>query len=133
MSEVLALTPEQVDAVLSFLPLLEEEDTEWGEWVSQPGHLPYVQWSELARAFIQALHDNGWIVEVDWTQWAEEVKRYENWPEALHSSDLETLQKLLTCHVRADRFVEGHLLSIMKSGHITAILRRVQQIRGEMG
>ena len=44
---------------------------------------------------------------------------------ALASADLLTLRKLLTTHIRADRFTEGHL----ESGHITAILRQLKQIR----
>ena len=40
--------------------------------------------------------------------------------------------ELVTAHVRADRFVEGHLVSVFESGHITAILRRLKQIREEM-
>jgi hypothetical protein len=40
--------------------------------------------------------------------------------------------ELLTAHVRGDRFVEGHLASVFESGHITAILRRLKQIREEM-
>jgi hypothetical protein len=35
-------------------------------------------------------------------------------------------------HVRADRFVEGHLASVLESGHITAILRRLRGIREQM-
>jgi hypothetical protein len=40
-----------------------------------------------------------------------------------------TLRKLLTTHVRADRFVEGHLAGVLESGHMLAILRRLKDIR----
>lgn len=40
-----------------------------------------------------------------------------------------TLRKLLTAHVRADRFSEGHLASVLESRHITAMLRRLKRIR----
>ena len=36
---------------------------------------------------------------------------------------------LLTTHVRCDHFVEGHFAGMLESGHITAILRRLQAIR----
>jgi hypothetical protein len=47
-------------------------------------------------------------------------------------ADLLTLRKLLTLHVRGDRFVEGHLASVLESGHVTDILERMQQIRDAM-
>jgi len=49
----------------------------------------------------------------------------------LEEADLETLRKLLTTHVRKDRFCEGHLDYMFECGHITAILERLQQLEIE--
>ena len=72
------------------------------------------------------------IIPFDWRSWSEEAERYQMDPEALQAADLLTLRKLLTAHVRAERFAEGHLASVFESGHIAAILRRLKQIRAEM-
>jgi len=37
----------------------------------------------------------------------------------LERADLETIRKLLTLHVRKERFCEGHLLGMFESGHLT--------------
>ena len=40
-----------------------------------------------------------------------------------------TLRKLLTYHSRVDHFNEGHFNEMTESGHITAILRRIKELR----
>jgi hypothetical protein len=42
---------------------------------------------------------------------------------------VQTIQKLLTVIVRADRFNEGYLVDMIINGVITAILKRLQEIR----
>lgn len=61
------------------------------------------------------------MVVFDWVRWRAKVSD----PTALGGADLLTLRKLLTFHVRADRFSEGHLISAFEKGHITTILRRL--------
>ncbi len=68
----------------------------------------------------------------NWGEWQEEAQRYIADPEALQQADLLTLRRLLTTHLRNDRFVEGHLASMMENAHITAILRRMSDIRDQM-
>ena len=52
-------------------------------------------------------------------------------PEQLSAATLEDCRMLLTAHVRADRFIEGHLLHVFDTGHIVAVLRRVAEILDE--
>jgi hypothetical protein len=82
--------------------------------------------------FIKALYAQNVIISFDWTGWRREAQRYQTDPRALATADLLTLCKLLTLHVRADRFSEGHLASVLESGHITAVLRRLKQIRDQI-
>jgi hypothetical protein len=49
-------------------------------------------------------------------------------PALLSKANLQTLRKLLTAHVRADRFTEGHLAGMIESGHIAMILKRMAEI-----
>jgi len=78
------------------------------------------------------LHRQNIIVPFDWTSWREEAERYQMDAKALETADLLTLRNLLTVHVRAERFAEGHLASVFESGYITAVLHRLKQIREEM-
>jgi hypothetical protein len=120
---------DQLDAVLAFLPIFERLGYAFGEWISHTGQLPYFDYSPEVLAFEKALYQQGIIYIFDWPAWSEDVKRYQRDAEALQSADLLALRKLLTAHVRADRFVEGHLASVLESGHITTILRRLKQLR----
>ena len=44
---------------------------------------------------------------------------------------MEQLQKLLTTVIRQDRFVTGALAGAFESGLLTAVVRRVEQLRLE--
>ncbi len=121
-----------LDAVLRFLPLFERPDCVFGEWHGPPGQFPFFAFSEEVMAFVGALDRARLVFPFDWPSWQDEAARYTSNPRALETADLLALRKLLTTHVRKDRFVEGHLASVLESGHITAILRRLETIREEM-
>ena len=79
---------------------------------------------------VQALYDNGWVEPFDWSKFQDEAIGYFENPSRLETVDLETIRKLLTLHVRKDRFCEGHFLEMLEKGHIQAILRRLAQLAG---
>ena len=125
------ISNKQIDAILQFLDVFEADDFVSGQWHSEKGSMPWFEQSEEVGRFVQALYDNGWIVSFDWTAWQKEAARYVESPELLISADLETIQKLLTTHVRKERFCEGHLAGMFRSGHVVAMLRRLREIRQE--
>jgi hypothetical protein len=131
-NEIPQIGPQQLDAVLRFLPIFERPGYAFGEWRGPQGHFPYYAMSRDVEDFIQTLYNQQVIIAFDWMSWHQEVKGYVSDPDALQSADLLTLRKLLTAHVRADRLNEGHLGHVLESGHITAILRRVKTLREEM-
>ncbi len=123
---------QQINAILKYLPIFEKQDDQFGQWVEQEGQFPYFSFSPEVDEFISMLYKQNMIIAFDWTSWREEAARYQTDPAALEAADLLTLRKLLTAHVRADRFVEGHLARVFESGHMTAVLRRLKQIRDDM-
>lgn len=122
----------QIDAVLKYLYYFEQPNYQFGNMVTEKGHIPYCSLSSEVCEFIKVLYDQKIIFSFDWVQWKQDASHYENNPSVLEKANLLTIRKLLTTHVQADRFVEGHLLSVMENGHITAILRRLKQIREEI-
>lgn len=123
----------QLDALLAFLPIFERSGYSFGEWQVKRGVFPFFAESPEVTAFVQALHQEQFITPFDWVSWAEEARRYtEGGDAALATADLETLRKLLTTYVRADRFSTGTLASLFQNGQITAVLRRLKQIRDTM-
>jgi hypothetical protein len=123
---------EQLEAILRFLPVFEQPGYGFGEWESPKGQLPFYSMSHEARDFVQALYEEKIVTSFDWPSWQEEARRYIADPKALETADLLTLRKLLTMHLRKERFAEGHLADMLESGHITAILRRLRTIREQL-
>jgi len=126
------LSTEDIDALLRFLPILEANGFVFGQWDSQEGTFPHFNFSAEADRFHHCLYDNNWIVSFDWPGWQAEAERLCASPEMLERADLETIRKLLTLHVRKERFCEGHLLGMFESGHLTNVLRRLRAIRRDM-
>lgn len=117
-------------AILAFLPSLEAAGFRFGEVVVKPGQFPYARMAPEVDALVQALYDNGWVEPFDWSEFQDEAVRYFENPSRLETVDLETIRKLLTLHVRKDRFCEGHFLEMLEKRHIQAILRRLAQLAG---
>jgi hypothetical protein len=131
-NDVPEVGPHQLDALLRFLPIFEQPGYVFGEWRSAEGQFPYYSMHREATEFVQTLYGQQVVFSFDWRNWQQEAERFVADPEALGTADLLTLRKLLTTHVRRDRFVEGHLASMLECGHITAILRRLGKIREQM-
>ena len=87
--------------------------------------------TEPAQRFVSALHEHGFIRPFDWGGWQSEAERYVEDPAQLQRADLETICKLLTIHVRKERFCEGHLAAMFECGHLTAVLRRLADLLEE--
>ena len=58
--------------------------------------------------------------------WQETAREYVEDPAKVESADAETIQKLLTTHVRKERFFEGHLAAMFENGHVVALLQKAQ-------
>ena len=130
--------PPRLDALAAFLPVFEEPGfvfatMEGGEEV-EPGTftMPWSSLSEPATRFVETAYENGWMLPgFDWGSWmgTAEAVRLRDDPAELAQATTEQLAKLLTTVIRQDRFVEGALAGSFDAGLLTAILRRVEQIR----
>lgn len=126
------ITQENVDAVLAFIPLFESKDAKLYKIETETSFLDPYQYSKDVDSFISTLYKEGFVISFAWTDWQDEAKRLVNNPKLLDSADLCTLQKLLTTHVRKERFCSGHLAGIIKNGHILALLKRLEAIRADI-
>lgn len=126
-----------IDALLRFLPVFEEEGFSFGAYREptrgEDGTLhisfPLYELSDEASAFVGACYGHGWVAPFAWGAWQDEAERLFESPEALNEADIETIRKLLTLHVRKERFCDGHLAHMHESGHLTSILRRLRDLR----
>ncbi len=123
------ISNQDLDAILKYLQVFGEPSFSSGVLKQEPGYLPYYQYDSRVDSFVHDLHEHGFIFSFDWPSWQEEaIRLFEN-PETIAHADLITIQKMFTTHVRKDRFCEGHLAAMIESGHMTAILQRLKQIR----
>ena len=115
---------------MSFLPVLELKGFAFGELRSpRPGSSrtrgwPGGRWSHpgpLRQRVGRALR---------WSEFQDEAIGYFENPTRLETADPETIRKLLTLHVRKDRFCEGHFLEMLEVDNIQAILRRLATLLG---
>lgn len=122
---------EQIDAILPFLDRFSADGFAVGTWHSPPGQFPWFEFSDPVSAFQQTLYDHGWIEPFDWGGWQDTAREYVEQPGRIDFADATVIQKLLTTHVRKERFCEGHLAAMFENGHVVALLRRLKAIRDE--
>ena len=118
---------------------LAPTSTEWHERLrglaellpvfSAPGTDP----DTAINALSEVAYRLGWVLtDFDWSEWAHgpECQMLVRDPAQVASADPLTLARLLTAHLRQDRFCEGHLLAAFEDRHLTAIVRRAEALAG---
>lgn len=124
------ITSQQIDAIIPFLERFEADGFTVGIWNSPPGQMPWFSFDESVSEFQQVLYDNGWIdSSFKWPDWQETAQEFVASPAKIESADARTIQKLLTTHVRKERFCEGNFAAMFENGHIVALLKRLKSIR----
>ncbi|HET9416398.1 MAG TPA: DUF6508 domain-containing protein [Candidatus Limnocylindria bacterium] len=112
------------------LAAFEAPGASFGDW-ARPAtdadgviQVGWYQPSPMGEAFLRDARP--WIVPFDWPAWAQSPagERLLGHPEAVASASAEELRKLLTVYVRSERFGDGTLENVFKSGMLTAIVRR---------
>ena len=124
------ITKENIDAILKYLPVFEKKGFKAGKWEKDIMN-PFFRYSKKVSDFRTDCYDQNIIYPFDWTKWVK-AKDYIRNAKLLNKASLLTLRKLLTLHMRKDRFCEGHLVSLIEEGHIVDILRRLKKIREKM-
>ena len=116
------------EELLRFLDVFEKSGFSFGEVSARPGEIAHASLAQEVLAFTEKLYETGFLIQFDWPEWQDVAETYVNDLSKLKTADVETLRKLLTLHVRKDRFCDGHLLDMFESGHIAAILRRLREL-----
>ena len=130
------VTEDGVRRVLSFLAPLSGSGAKHGEVLKSQidEHafpIPVILLSKTAYEFVQPCYDENFVQPFDWMEWSKKHE-VELSSEAFTSrADLGRIIRLLTTHIRADRFCSGHLLSVIDDGTIVRILTRLKQLSSE--
>ncbi|MBC8070156.1 MAG: hypothetical protein IAG13_17615 [Deltaproteobacteria bacterium] len=110
----LGLTVPELDAVLAFAPRVAAD--------CQPG---------VEDELVSLLYSHRWIVPFSWPEWHQGLAM-ERERAPLDDVDLAHVIKLVTAHMRQDRFFGGHLRSVLTSGRFAEILGRLGSIRSQL-
>ena len=134
------VSKEGICRLLSFLPFFEECDgtdygvgpkvaaVEKGVASIRPAAL-----SPKASDFVTACYEEHFVQPFDWGDWNRRHGGDLTSDAFIAEADLSAIIKMLTAHIRADRFCDGHLLSVMKDGTALKILKRLRDIHSEQG
>lgn len=79
--------------------------------------------------FVEAAYAHGWVTQFDWPAWQTEAERFVEDPELVCAAEVSEVERLITVHVRKERFCEGHLEAMVGCGHVGAVVGRVAVIR----
>lgn len=126
---------ERLVGLAAFVPVFEAAEFSFGEWLGGNGQLPWFAFSADAQRFVETAYRLKWVVpEFDWVAWTqtEEARRLVEDPQAVAGATVEDLERLLTAHIRQDRFIEGHLAGAFEEGRLTAIVRRAEALQQAM-
>jgi hypothetical protein len=127
---------QRIRALTKFLPILIKiNPQDFSHSVRLPGNegvcygIGHVEFHPAVYEFTKACLENGFVQpSFDWPAWAKEACRFIADPALVTSARLATCVKLITTHLRYERFCDGHLHSVFESGHLIAILRRLKVI-----
>ncbi|MDP3427330.1 MAG: DUF6508 domain-containing protein, partial [Humidesulfovibrio sp.] len=109
MSHKKSTLRERLDALSTYLPLLEAPGFRFGAWEQPSGVLPYYSYGKVASALVTTCYDTGWMLEgFDWVNWkfCTEACRLFDDRAYLADATQEQLARLLTTLIRQDRFCE---------------------------
>ncbi len=88
---------------------------------------------EKIGLFFEELDALGFNLIFDYQKWAQEQNDFfERDPAFLENADLTLLRKVMTYHVRTERFLQGHLQSLFENGYITSFLTRLEELYQQM-
>jgi len=123
------ITRKGVDTLLQFLPYFSDQRTSFGDDASvTDGWVEPSIVDRKASDFCDACYEHGFVQDFDWGEWSQGRQRMITTGEGIERLDLAGIGQLLTAHLRGDRFSDGHLLEVMRSGQMARILRRLERL-----
>jgi|SRR5215467_6755891 len=125
-------TAKQMETVANFLPRLQAIALQNFACVARTPDgtmvLGCVEYHPTVREFVRVCYENGLVQSFDWPGWSPTARQYMRDSKLVASARLSTCTKLITAHIRCERFCDCHLEVVLKSGHLQAILRRLKQL-----
>ena len=118
-------------AILAFQSYFSNRDNKFYR-ISSNDLLPY-EYPEEIQDFIRKLYQANIIQPFNWVAWreSEEGQQLMGYPSRIKDASMEAVIKLLVTHLRSDRFIAGHLATVIEEGQISMILERFEELIGK--
>ncbi len=124
-----ALEPQHLANLLEFIPVFEAPDfCPGGQIPVDEENWPDADFLKLVSRFMDACYKNGFVVRFDWENWEAEAMPYVRDPALLKVANLAVLRRLLTWHIRQNRFTKNHVATMIACGHMVLVLKRLNEI-----
>lgn len=82
--------------------------------------------------FLDALNYTGFVENFDYISWAEKrnsLRSVKSMVDEVGQMDLDELRKLMTYHIRVERFSEGHLQQLYDSGFFDRFFDKLESLK----
>lgn len=82
--------------------------------------------------FLDALNYTGFVENFDYISWAEKrnsLRSVKSMVDEVGQMDLDELRKLMTYHIRVERFSEGHLQQLYDSGFFDSFFDKLESLK----
>jgi O-acetyl-ADP-ribose deacetylase len=122
------ITRKNLEGILAFVKLFTNKEAKLYDIQTKPLTFEPYCYSKEFHQFITFLYQENFIISFDWLAWQQQADSFVTNPELLTVADISTLQKLLTTHIRKERFCSGHLAAMIDNGHLLLIFQRLQAI-----
>lgn len=104
-----------------------EHTTEFGIDRDGGNQMPWVEKKEIVTRFFNLVYELGIVTAFAWPKWKKGFTILETEGYDFTQLDKITLCKLITVHVRGDKFSEGNLVRAFESGQMQNILRALKE------
>ncbi|MCB0602017.1 MAG: hypothetical protein KDC28_12350 [Saprospiraceae bacterium] len=118
-------------AILAYRDYFSNRDNKFYR-ISSNDLQPY-EYPEEIQDFIRKLYQANIIQPFNWVAWREsdEGQQLMSYPSRIKEAPIEEVIKLLIAHLRSDRFIAGHLATVIEEGQINLILERFEELIGK--
>jgi hypothetical protein len=123
---------ENIRNLLEYLPVFSVSGYSPGEPRYEKKRNSVTLWpycyNDAVRGFMNSCYNEGFIYSYDWAEYSKKAKEIEGRKPSYDGASLFELCKILTGHMRNERFCDGHIASIIEDGTMIALLESLEQI-----
>ncbi|NHN29627.1 DUF6508 domain-containing protein [Paenibacillus agricola] len=115
----------QLAVLFMYIPYFESTNKKYTVSSGQFSLDPFT-YDDAASEFVTKLYQSNMIIKFNWGTWQSESKEHFQNTALIYNADLNTVRKLFTTIIRADRFNAGMYASMIDKGVILALLKRLK-------